>query len=65
MRTGTQKNGAANGPAPAEPVHTTPTRRLSITLPETLVTAIDRQAYHHHLTRSAVIADYLTRALEP
>jgi metal-responsive CopG/Arc/MetJ family transcriptional regulator len=45
-------------------VQTTPTRQLSITLPEALVQALDRQAHRYHMTRSAVMAQYLARALE-
>ena len=41
------------------------TRRLTITLPEALVQAIDQQAYRRQMTRSAVIADYLARGLNP
>ena len=59
------KNWGGQRPGAGRPVQTTPTRRLSITLPEALVQALDRQADRHHMTRSAVIAQYLARALEP
>ena len=59
------KNWGGQRLGAGRPVQTIPTRRLSITLPETLVQALDRQADRHHMTRSAVIAQYLARALEP
>ena len=62
---GHSKNGGGPRPGAGRPVQTTPTRRLSITLPEALVQAIDRQADRHHMTRSAVIANYLERGLKP
>ncbi len=41
-----------------------PTRCISITLPEDLIRAVDEQAHQHHMTRSAVIAQYLTQGIK-
>jgi len=53
------KRQGAGRPSPASP-----TRTVSITLPEDLILALDKEAYQHHSTRSAVIALYLNQALK-
>jgi metal-responsive CopG/Arc/MetJ family transcriptional regulator len=44
-------------------VQSTPCRRLSITLPEDLLHTIQQEAHYRSVSRSAVIAQHLYRAL--
>jgi hypothetical protein len=56
------KNWGGKRQGAGRPIPGSPTRSISITLPEDLIEAVDKQAYQHHSTRSAVIALYLARA---
>ena len=53
------------GPRPGagRPLQGARTRKISVTLPEDLLTAVDRLAYRQWGSRSAVIAHYLRRGL--
>jgi hypothetical protein len=57
------KNWGGKRQGAGRPLPGSPTRSISITLPQDLIEAVDQQAYQHHATRSAVIARYLTQAL--
>lgn len=57
------KNWGGKRQGAGRPSLGSPTRSVSITLPEDLILALDKEAYQHHSTRSALIALYLNRAL--
>lgn len=57
------KNWGGTRQGAGRPTPGSPTRSISITLPEDLIDAVDKLAYQQHATRSAVIARYLTQAL--
>ena len=61
---GHSKNWGGKRQGAGRPSLASPTRTVSITLPENLILALDKEAYQHHSTRSAVIALYLNRALK-
>lgn len=58
------KNWGGQRQGAGRPTSGSLTRSISITLPEDLIRAIDDEAYQHHMTRSAVIAQYLTRGIK-
>ena len=58
------KNWGGKRQGAGRPLPGTPTRSISITLPEDLIHAVDQEAYQKHATRSAVIAQYLARGIK-
>ena len=54
------KNWGGTRQGAGRPTLSSPTRRISITLPQDLIDAVDKLAYQQHATRSAVIARALT-----
>ena len=51
-------------PHAGRPVQSIPCRRLSITLPEDLLHALEQEAHYRSVSRSAVIAQHLYRAIQ-
>jgi len=57
------KNWGGHRPGAGRPQHGARTRKVSLTVPEDLLTIVDQVAYRRQLTRSAVVAHYLRRGL--
>ena len=58
------KNWGGKRQGAGRPLPDFPTRSISITLPEDLIRAVENEADQHHMTRSAVIAQYLARGIQ-